>query len=114
MVNIIGLITLGCGLYCLYGAYMMRFKGQITHTILLPKNVDLRKCKDLEGYRREMQIPLFLLGITVTIYSFVDLYNTSVGGADLLFGIMFILSAVAVVYFIVRSRACNKKYFGIL
>ena len=113
MESIIGLITLGCGLYCLYGVYMMRFKGQINRTIMVPKDVDLRKCKDLEGYRRETQTPLFLLGVVVTIYSAVDLYNTTVGGADVPFVIMFVLAAIAVVYYIIKIRACNKKYFGI-
>jgi hypothetical protein len=113
MGELFGLISLGIGLYCLYAAYLLKTKGQINRSIMLPKDVDENTCKDIEGYRREMQIPLFILGAVVTLYGISDLYNTSVGGVDVLFIVMFVLTAVVLVYYFLKLRACNKKYFGI-
>ena len=113
MVSIIGLITLGCGLYCLYGAYLMRTKGEIKQALVLSQDINIKTCKDVKGYCREAQVPLFILGAVVTIYSVVDLYNTSVGGIDTLYWVMFVLAAVALIYYIIKIRACNKKYFGV-
>lgn len=113
MISIIGLITLGCGLYCLYGAYLMHSKGEIKQALVLSQDININACKDPRGYCREAQLPLFILGIVVTVYSVVDLYNTSAGGMDTLYWVMFVLAAVALVYYIIRIRACNKKYFGV-
>ena len=73
--GIFGFIGLACGIYCLYGFFMLKYKKIINRTILLPKGVDAGKCKDLEGYSREASLPLLLLGIIVTVYGAVDLYN---------------------------------------
>ena len=112
MISIIGLITLGCGLYCLYGAWIMRTKGEIKQALVLSQDINLKSCKDTKGYCKEAKVLLFILGAVVTVYSIVDLYNTSAGGMDTLYWVMFILAAVALIYYILRIRACNKKYFG--
>ena len=113
MTSIFGLVSLGCGLYCLYGVYLLRFKGEINRQIMLPKDINIKTCKDIEGYCKETQIPLFILGVVVTLYAIVDLYNTTVGGIDILFMIMFVLAAITLIYYVIKIRSCNKKYFGI-
>ena len=47
--GIFGFIGLACGIYCLYGFFMLKYKKIINRTILLPKRVDAGKCKDREG-----------------------------------------------------------------
>ena len=75
MESIFGLFGLGCGLYCLYGYYLLKFKGEICSSILLPKDVNPKKCKDFRGYCNEAQWPLLILGVIGTLYGAVDLYN---------------------------------------
>lgn len=111
--GLLGLIAVACGLYCLYGYYMARFKGEIVATIVLPKDVDVRKCKDYEGYCKDIQLPLLILGVIVLLYGGTDLYNTYVGGAAALFIIMLVLMLAALVFFAMQIRKYNKKYFGI-
>lgn len=113
MNGIFGILALGCGIYCLYGYYMLKFKKEINKSILLPKDVDVKKCKDLEGYCKEAQYPILLLGVVTTLYGASDLYNSYVGGADMLFIVMLVLLFVALVAFVVLIRKCNKKYFGV-
>lgn len=113
MDGIFGVFGVGCGLYCLYGYYMLRFKQEINTTILLPKDVNVKKCKDYKGYCREAQSPLLLLGVVATLYGASDLINTYVASIDMVFGIMLALLAAALVYYVVRIRKINQKYFGI-
>ncbi len=80
--GIFGIFGVGCGIYCLYGYYMLKFKGEIMQSLFLPKDTNMNKCKDLQGYCKEAQIPAFVLGIVVLIYGAVDLYNPYVHGVS--------------------------------
>ena len=111
--GIFGILAIGCGIYCLYGYFMMKTKKEVNRTILLPKDVNIKKCKDLDGYCKETSLPLLLLGVVTTLYGVSDLYNTYVGGADKLFIAMLVIFFATLVLFIVRVRKCNRKYFGI-
>lgn len=113
MESIFGLFGVGCGLYCLYGYYLLKFKGEICSTILLPKDVSPKKCKDFRGYCNEAQWPLLILGVIATLYGAVDLYNVYVGGMDTLFLVMMALLFVALVFYVIRIRKINQKYFGL-
>lgn len=112
--GIFGLIGVGCGLYCLYGYYMLRFKGEIIQTLFLPKNTNMKKCRDFKGYSSEAQLPALVLGIIVLAYGAVDLYNTYVHGvtAELLV-VMIILVFAALIFFSLKIKKINKKYFDI-
>lgn len=92
---------------------MLKTKREIQSTILLPKDVNVKKCKDLEGYCREAGKPLLGLGIVTSLYGISDLYNTYVGGADIIFLVMMALMFIMLVVFTVQVRKYNKKYFGI-
>lgn len=112
--GIFGIFGVGCGIYCLYGYYMLKVKGEITQSLFLPKNVNMYKCKDLQGYCKEAQMPALILGVIVLIYGAVELYNTyihEVSGAVL--AGMIILVFAALIFFCLRIKKINKKYFGI-
>ena len=112
MINgLFGIFVVGCGIYCLYGYYMLKFKHEVNRTIVLSKDVNIKKCKDYAAYCKELEIPLLLLGIAVTLYGGVDLYNTYVGGADTLFMIVFAVFLIVLIYYLVTIRKCNRKYF---
>ncbi len=112
--GIFGLIGVGCGLYCLYGYYMLRFRGEIVHSLFLPKDMNIKTCKDFKGYSSEAQKPALILGVIVLVYGAVDLYNTYVNRvAAGLLDVMIVLVFAAIVFFSVRMKKINKKYFGI-
>ena len=108
-----GIFAAGCGIYCLYGYYLARFKKQAAARILLPKDVDVKNCKDLEGYCRETSRPLLILGIVTTLYGASDIYNTKAGGAGTLFLVMMCALFITVIVFVMKVRKINKKYFEI-
>lgn len=113
MENLFGIIITACGLYCLYGFYVVKVKRELPKGILLPKDTDVKKCRDLEGYCKEAQMPLLLLGIVAVAQGIVDIYNTSVGGIDTVYFALFIISIAVLLWFAVKIRNMNKKYFGL-
>ncbi len=108
---LLGLFALGCGLYCFYAFYMLKFKHEINETILLPKGGNAKECKDYKGYCREAQTPLLLLSVVVTLYGGIDLYNTFVGGIDPLFLMMMLVLLPTLIIYAVMIKKLNEKYF---
>lgn len=111
--GIFGLIGVGCGFYCLYGYYMLKFKGKIIPSLFLPKDTNMKKCKDYMGYCSEAQAPTLILGVVVLVYGAVDLYNMYVRDTGSLLGGMIVLVFAALFFFAVRIKKINKKYFDI-
>lgn len=46
----IGILAVGCGIYCLYAYFNMKKDGHINETILLGKSYSEKMCKDKEAY----------------------------------------------------------------
>lgn len=111
--GIFGIFGVGCGIYCLYGYYLLKFKGEIMESLFLPKDANRNKCKDLQGYCSEAQVPALVLGIVVLTYGAIDLYNTYVHkvAGVLVAAIVFVFAAL--IFFSLRIKKINKKYFGI-
>ena len=110
--GILGILILLGGVYCLYAFCMLKLKKQVNQTILLPKGTNIRECKDLNGYCKEVQLPLFLLGITTTLHGCVDVYNTMVERVGTLFIATFSAVVVVLIVYTVMIRKINTKYFG--
>ena len=49
MEGIFGIIGIGAGLYSLYAWFQLKFKGIINTSILVPKDTNIKKCKDKEA-----------------------------------------------------------------
>lgn len=108
-----GAIALGAGIYCLYGYYMLKVKKEIVKTILLPKGVNEKSCKDLEEYCRDVGKPLLALGITLLLDGCVDLYDSYISSVGILYVIMTAVLCMMLVVFMLKLRKYNQKYFGI-
>lgn len=108
-----GLISVVCGVYCLYAYYLLKFKNEITASLLLPKGVDTKKCKDYRGYCEEVQKPVFMLGIVTLIYGGVDLFCSYVGEGEMLIACMIAVVLVILMIYSVWTRKINMKYFDL-
>lgn len=111
--GIFGIIGVCCGLYCLYGFYMLRFKSEIVQSLFLPKDANVKKCSDLKGYCSEAQIPALVLGIVVLVYGAADLCNTYVREVTGVVAVMIVLVFVSLIFFSLRIKKINKKYFNL-
>ena len=76
--SILDVIFVGAGIYVLYAWVMMKTKGEIITSILMSKDVELRKCKDLEGYKAYIAPRMLVFGIAAILYGAAGLVNTYV------------------------------------
>lgn len=81
--SIMDFLFAGAGIYALYAYFLLKTKGEITTSILMNKDVDIRKCKDIEGYKRFVMPKILIFGIACLIYGAVGLFNSYVSPVPL-------------------------------
>lgn len=113
MGSLFAVVGIGAGAYCLYAYFMMRTKREINKTVLLPKDVDVKKCKDIDGYIKDTSLPLLILAISVLTYGLAEAVNEYVRNVGSLLFIILALVAIVLIWFAVVVKKANKKYFGV-
>lgn len=108
--GMIDLMIAGCGLYVIVQYLMMKTSKKIRQNMLLPKNIDLRKCKDQEGYINYIGRSQLAFGVTAVINGIVgmlqDIQLIVSPGLSLLVMVLFI--AAAGWYICIYKKAMSK------
>ena len=88
----IGILAVGCGIYCLYAYFNMKKDGHINETILLGKSYSEKMCKDKEAYLKKALPAVLGFGIVSILYgmSGVDLSLEPVFGENVKEGSIFL------------------------
>src|SRR5699024_11328238 len=97
--------------YCIYGYMLMMRKRQIPKGIMLPKDEDPKKCKDVEAYIKMTSTQLLLVGILLVAYGVLELINTYEVAMPIPIFAVIVLAMVALVWFAVRTKKANNTYF---
>ena len=103
--SIMELLFAGAGLYAIYAYYLLKTKGEITTSILMSKDVDIRKCKDIEGYKAFVAPKILIFGIAALLYGILGLVNSYVSpipGA--LYASAMVLFFAVLVWFAFQTR----------
>lgn len=111
MGGLFGVIGIVCGIYIFYAWFQMKQTGEINKTILLPKSVNPKKCKNKDAYIKAVSPKLLILGAAAVFYGAVDLccgYMTVPVG---LFWAAIIVFLAALIWFAVSISKLNKTYF---
>lgn len=109
--SLMDIIIVLSGIYILYNFYLLKFKGEIKESLLLPKDIPVKKCKDKAGYIAEMSPKVLILGIVTTICGLLGVVETQMqllGNGYLI--VMAVLLAV-IIWFVLASRKALKKYW---
>lgn len=110
--SIFDLIFLAAGAYIIYAFILLKTTGELKTQILLNRDTDLKKCKDLEGYKKFIAPKLLTFGIVCIIYGAFGLVNTYVAELPLwLYIATMVLFFAALVWFALQSRKGTKEFW---
>lgn len=79
MFSLMDLIILAAGAYVLYSYYLLKTTGEIKEGIFLPKDTDVKKCKDKDGYIRAVSGKVLIYGISVMVCGALGVLETQTG-----------------------------------
>lgn len=110
--SLIDFIVLGCGVYSLYTVYAMKQTGEIKTGWLISNQIDVKACKDKEGYIDFISVRTVILGIIIIIYGGIGIINSYLITLPsfLIYGSM-IVFFICLIWFAVSSSKANKIYF---
>ncbi len=111
MFSLIDLLIVGCGVYVLYVYYCLKFKGEIKEALLLPKGISAGRCKDKEGYIREMSNKVLIFGIVVLACGILCIMEDEYRMLGRFYLLVMLVFAVTTVWFAVQGKKAVKKYW---
>lgn len=111
MFSLMDILIAGCGVYVLYVYVQLKYKGEINTTLLLPKDLNVKKCKDKAAYIAEIAPKVLIYGIIVLASGLMgvaeDVYRF-MGNYYLLILAVF---AAATIWFAKCEKDAIKKYW---
>ncbi len=103
--SLMDIIFVGAGAYMLYAWILMKKTGEIKTSMLLSKEIDIRKCKDLEGYKSFIAPKMLVFGFTSLVYGGYGLVNSYVFPMPMqVYWIVMALFFAVLIWFAVQSR----------
>lgn len=104
------MIIVACGVYLIYGAIILKTRGEITPNIMLPKNVKPESVKDKEGFINAIFLKLLVLGIVTIVVGFIILLNDVVMQMMFLNAISYGVFAAALLWYGFALKKAHKIY----
>lgn len=111
MYSLIDIIVLGAGLYLLYAWYLLKYKGEIRESVLLPKGIEAKKCKDLDGYAADVSPKVLVYGLVTAGCGALGIVDTQWGFLGNYYLIIIGIFLVVTVWYTVQSKKAVKKYW---
>lgn len=109
--SLMDVIIVLSGIYVLYNFYLLKFKGEIKESLLLPKDIQVKKCKDKQAYITEMAPKVLVLGIAVTVCGLLGMAETQMQLLGNWYLLVMVVFLAAIVWFVIASRKAIKKYW---
>lgn len=101
-----------CGAYVVYAAVLLKTTGELKESVLLSKNLDIKKCKDLEGYKKFLFPRSLIMGIFTVLFGLAGVINTNVMKlGNVYIGLLIFLFLLLVWYFIEYRRG-TRRFWG--
>ena len=113
MFGIMDLIVIGGGIYVLYQYVIMVTSRHLKPNVLFPKELNLKKCKDVEGFIHYVGLKQLIFGIVALVCGIIGLiqdYTQSFGAAWYMGAIVVFL--VVAVWYSMAIKTAIKLYWG--
>lgn len=110
--SLMDFLFVGAGFYMIFSWYLLKTKGEIKADLVLPKDTNLKKCKDLDAYKAFIAPKMLVMGIGCLLYGVLGLVNTYAFSLPMpvYVGSMAVFFAV-ILWFAVQTKNGYKKYW---
>ena len=102
-----------CGGYLIYSSVDMKKTGSLKKGVMIRKDADLSKAKDIPGFIEYMYLKTIIVGICTLICGGIGIVNDLYGGLGMVQLVMTFVFFVAIVIFGIMMTRAQKKYLGI-
>ena len=102
-----------CGGYLIYSALDMKKTGSLKQGVMVRKDADLSKAKDIAGFIEYMYLKTIIVGVCTLICGGVGIINDTYGGLGMLQLVLTFVFFFAIVIFGIMTAKAQKKYLGI-
>lgn len=111
IIVIVDLFITGFGVYLMYSAYKLGSKGEIASSVFLSKDLQFKKCRDLEGYKQYMVNKTMISGGIMTVLGGLTVYDDLTGGLGRIGLFIFIPIMADLVWFGIFSRKGQNQFY---
>lgn len=110
--SIMDLIFAGAGIYVLYAYVLLKTKGEITTSILMSKDVNIRKCKDIEGYKRFVMPKILVFGIITVFHGVLGLVNSYVVPVpEAVYGVSMAVFFIILIWYATQTKKAIRLFW---
>lgn len=104
------ILVVACGVYVIYLYIEMTTKGKIRENMLLPKGINIKKCKDAAGFIHYIGIRQLILGIAALLCGATGLLQDYTGyvSAPVYWVSLALFFACAVWYTMAMKKALKR------
>ncbi len=111
--GLMDLIVIAAGAYMLYGYYLLMTKNEVKEGIMISKAASGKKCKDIEGFKKEMGPKVLLFAVTAILNGCIGLISDYTGWIPAqVFWAVYVLFFVVLIWFVMQARKIEKKYYS--
>lgn len=106
------ILIIGTGLYVLYLSYTTKKEGKLKESMLLPKNLNPKKCKDQKAYIEYITGKQYILSAIVVFCGLIGLiqdYTHAIGAYTYLACMVVVIAAI--IWYGVLSRNAIKRFW---
>lgn len=105
------IMILLCGVYVAYAAILLKVKGEIKESVLLSKNLDIKKCKDLEGYKKYLFPRALAIGICTALFGVAGLINANVVSLGNIYFVLLALVVLVLIWYFITYRRGIQRFW---
>lgn len=110
--TLMDIIFVGAGGYMLYAWFLMTKKGEIKKEVLMNKEVNLKKCKDLEGYKSFMAPKMLVFAIGSLLYGAAGLINSYVTPVpSIAYNVLMVAFLVVLLWYAFTTKKATERFW---
>ncbi len=109
---IVDLLVVACGIYMIYQYVMLLRTHDLKQNMLMPKDLEVKKCKDVDGYIKMMGPKMITFGVAAVVTGGLDMLQDMQGiFGSLVSLIIMIIFVVLCFWYGMASRKASKMFW---